>query len=1594
MPISNREQRLFDELHVKRSRHAEVLEDFAMRGIKQSVVDMYNQKAHFIYELLQNADDARATEVIFELYPKKLVFRHNGKERFTVSEDREDAIPYGHINAITAIGFSGKQQDEGNKIGKFGIGFKAIYQYSSTPEIYDETFCFKIEKFIVPTQIDSDYPGRASKETVFVFPFDQPNHAFNDIKSKLEDLDNPILFLRNLQKVSVIVNGRHHGTYSKQSKYTETVDDITHNLYEIDNRGQKQMMHLFTRPITVNDEHKDNYYISVGYSLTQAGEIDVKVRPNVFCFFPTSEKFGDVCCITHAPFELVNSRQQFKDTTYNDSLKKLLANLAAEALPILRDYYKGLKKNIFDGNILNIIPPRRNCWSEEADSVFRKKYIETIKDEALLLTREKEYSTPDRLLMVSNLSLANLISAEQLKALQEGDCHFLNAKIWGMANEDYELQSLLTQTLGIETFDADDFLGEITPEFMDAQSHDWVRKLYNHLHKKEHDSWDIEDDESPWDYSACSSPIVKTSTGEWVTAYTSLGEPNVFLPLQTKADDADYKFVSEEYLKEDITRNFLRNALHLTQPDSWSYIGTVIFQQCQSQELSDEQLQHFFEFIYKYIQGIEDTDTRSEKLNEVKKSFALLTQNDNVTSLSTPIYYDSKMLKSFMSGVDSNFIASEKYSDFIKRYGEERFRGFLIELGVIFRPSIQSEEHYYESWVPSSVRERFNLRNYTAVKYTDYYFPNIRQFADNSRKDRVTSQNLWSWLVDENLSRYRYARGQYRYYSWYSTRPADSRLYTELRTLKWLCIKDGEWVAPADIYLEDLEAAGYEADDSIIEFLEIKKKERDLKKLGLTDEEIQRNRIGKIAEELGLTEEEAREALTKAKAEKTAKKVAATEPVNSRTASEVSDESRQTSTTFNSEPERKSAIEKKREEWDKMSKAPNGRPATSQYGGEKATSLDITDMRTSDSSDEPFFDDAPANKKQSAIDKRKRATEKFKRKNTEAKNAAEKAEDANELLEIFEASQPYTFLWFKLLMDLQFAEHKKSREREFEVCFTEFEITNFGKGVCLKNPSKDIPDWIENAASLEIFLCSHDKTDKLAASIIRNDGKTVELAIEAKDSKKFNGVVQIKLIARDSLNHIDSLRQRFVQLGFEDDYNLNENLNQSIEFIYGPPGTGKTTRLVGKLSDVIKKADDYKNILVLTPTNKAADVIATKLFNDDNCGDYLTRFGATESQDLIEEAVVQSRDTFFIDELDRNIVVTTIARYSYDCFQPDNCAICDYDWDLIVIDEASMVDIVPMVYILYKSRNADFIIAGDPKQIEPVTQNDMPTYNIYDMVGLNSFKDAIENYKRFPIEALRTQHRSIPVIGTLVSEFAYDGLVKHDAARTVPKPLAIDGMSVQAINFVGFRTEEMDRLYGLTAIGNSPFHLYSAILTYNLAHYMAKQIEIHHADKTYTIGIVTPYGAQAEAISQMEAYHPMSTSNCKVTAGTVHRFQGDECDIMILLLNPPANPSEYSHVNNDNIINVAMSRARDYLFFVMPQSQLDGFNIKRRLRDLAPKKSIFKYPELEELIFGERDYIERNTNVTCHLPVNVYSDSMLKYEVRISDTALDIQIND
>ena len=62
-------------------------------GIRKLVEDLYPDRAHFIYELLQNSEDAGATEATFALSKATLVFEHNGRPF-----DEKD------IRAITDIG--------------------------------------------------------------------------------------------------------------------------------------------------------------------------------------------------------------------------------------------------------------------------------------------------------------------------------------------------------------------------------------------------------------------------------------------------------------------------------------------------------------------------------------------------------------------------------------------------------------------------------------------------------------------------------------------------------------------------------------------------------------------------------------------------------------------------------------------------------------------------------------------------------------------------------------------------------------------------------------------------------------------------------------------------------------------------------------------------------------------------------------------------------------------------------------------------------------------------------------------------------------------------------------------------------------------------------------------------------------------------------------------------------------------------------------------------------------------------------------------------------------------------------------------------
>ena len=165
-----------------------------------------------------------------------------------------------------------------------------------------------------------------------------------------------------------------------------------------------------------------------------------------------------------------------------------------------------------------------------------------------------------------------------------------------------------------------------------------------------------------------------------------------------------------------------------------------------------------------------------------------------------------------------------------------------------------------------------------------------------------------------------------------------------------------------------------------------------------------------------------------------------------------------------------------------------------------------------------------------------------------------------------------------------------------------------------------------------------------------------------------------------------------------------------------------------------------------------------------------------------------------------------------------------------------------------------------------------------------------------------------------------------------------------------------------------------------------------------------PYSPQAQLIESLIIQITDIPQNIKVLVGTVHRFQGGQCNLMIVVLNPPLGlrvASDRIFLNNQNIMNVSISRAQDYLCILLPHQDTEGYENLYEINKIgliAMKNSndvnLYTCDQIEEIIFGRKFYIENNTFVTSHQLTNVYTKTSKKYEVRIDDKSIDIQIGD
>lgn len=649
---------------------------------------------------------------------------------------------------------------------------------------------------------------------------------------------------------------------------------------------------------------------------------------------------------------------------------------------------------------------------------------------------------------------------------------------------------------------------------------------------------------------------------------------------------------------------------------------------------------------------------------------------------------------------------------------------------------------------------------------------------------------------------------------------------------------------------------------------------------------------------------------------------------------------------------------------------------------------------------------------------------------------SERQKDREQQLKTLKDAIPYSHQWFIAYLGYldTFSEAEDTIQQKslvFQLAEKyEFEGKTSFKHFYLRGAGQLIPESIEHFEDITVKLrYRNKKSEDLHLEGVTKRGQ--DLLVYSPKELPHGFFTDLPNVERATIHFtpvLDLLRRLKNAFSNQNDiipWNEISTALPNIEFIYGPPGTGKTTKLASKVIRTIKK-DPEKRVLILTPTNKAADVLVKKLLVPDErqvevlAEQEVCRLSSapdpeleTEFKDLYQSSI----DTHLLART--NVLAATIHRLPYfQAIQDDSSRKLlqlTNHWDYVILDEASMIDLPYMVFALKALQktnpNAHFIIAGDPKQLPPVqpaNDTDLESMeivdeNIYKMLQIESFdrveQDAIFSACDHTIDNLDRQYRSIPPIGELFNHFSYHGLLTHERELKSIRPLPKDfqKLALQPLSFIHFPLNKERSIFAPQKLVYSSYHLYAALLATEMVMHFDKCAE-REAEYRWKIGLISPYKAHALLLGKLLSSNGLSKYT-EVICGTVHGFQGDQCDI-VLFTATPNNLKFTDHpkslLSKEYLYNVAISRAQDYLWILHPDYEGTENRILNRLINIHEEQlgKIDRHSAdlIEHQLFKKPDFLAEHTYFSGHDPVNLFGETEQAYFVKANDRAIDIQL--
>ncbi len=516
-------------------------ENIARYGWDTAVLDLlgqlYSERTHFIFELIQNAEDAGATEVAFELFADRLELRHDGRP-FTEAD----------VRGVCGVGQGGKSADL-TAIGQFGIGFKAVYAYTRSPQIHSGGEHFRIENFVRPFAAQPATGPVPADGTLFVFPFDHDTVpaavATAEIGAALTTLQpRVLLFLRSIERLrldgaglpstvverTIVAGGEEVGGISGASGVGGVggvggASGVGGRRLVVlrGGRGQREEWLVWQRqPLGLDQAGDLGQAVSVG-QLAPPVEIAFRweggrlVRCDsspLVVFFPT-EKETFLGFLAQGPYRTTPARDNVPgQDPSNQVLVGETAALLCDVLRQLRD------EGLLTAEVLQALPLDAARF---APGTMFAPLFDAVADllaaEPLIPVTGGGYGVATELELADRPEVRELLTPGQLGTLLGAGrpVRFAGDSISERVTP--ALWRYLRDEIGLDEITPDEVLARVSGDFLAAQTDEWMVRFYAFLFT----------DSALWK-PARAKPVIRLEDGRQVVPVDGQGRPVVYLP--------------------------------------------------------------------------------------------------------------------------------------------------------------------------------------------------------------------------------------------------------------------------------------------------------------------------------------------------------------------------------------------------------------------------------------------------------------------------------------------------------------------------------------------------------------------------------------------------------------------------------------------------------------------------------------------------------------------------------------------------------------------------------------------------------------------------------------------------------------------------------------------------------------------------------------------------------------------------------------------------------------------------------------------------------------------------------------------------------